>query len=368
VRARDAEAASTAYMHAAVAVEYLERRYGFAKIREALVAFGRGERLGPVLEKLSGESLAALEKGFRDDLTAKLAVFKDQFLPAHTARFARRAALDAPAPKTKAETTPRALAETGLAQLYDGETRAARATLAKALLLHGGREEPTTSFLAAELALAGGEVTSAGDELEALLTRGRDGYDVRVRLALVAVKANDHARAEAHLRKALAFAPTEVEPRLLLVELLERHGRTADRQHEEEALLRIEPQSAALAKRVVLEAAAGGRPAAVAALAPIATFIDPSDADIHAALGRALAASGKPREAKPAFERALRFDSPNPAGVHRALADVLDKLGETQLAARHRQMAASPDGGVSAPSKARPKAALPVVPLAPTPP
>ena len=41
VRARDGEAASTAYMHAAVAVEYLERRFGFGKIREALVGFGR---------------------------------------------------------------------------------------------------------------------------------------------------------------------------------------------------------------------------------------------------------------------------------------------------------------------------------------
>src|SRR6185436_1157567 len=73
VRARDAEAASTAYLHAAVAVEYLEQRFGFPKIREALVAFGRGERVATVLQNLGGGNAAALEKAFREDLGARSA-------------------------------------------------------------------------------------------------------------------------------------------------------------------------------------------------------------------------------------------------------------------------------------------------------
>jgi Flp pilus assembly protein TadD len=242
--------------------------------------------------------------------------------------------------------------------LYDGDARAARALLARALLARGGREEPFASFLAAELALGGGETATAGDELRALVAAGHDGFDVRLRLALVAVRADDRAGAEEHLQKAIAFAPTEVEPRMLLVGLLERQGprRQDERQRQEEALLRIEPQSGGLAKRVMWAAATAGRPGAVAELAPIAVFIDPADADVHAALGRALAAVGRSREARGAFERALRLGPPDPAAVHRALAEQLDRLGETSEAAAHRRQAAGVplDGGVSGPGAGRP--------------
>ena len=47
---------------------------------------------------------------------------------------------------------------------------------------------------------------------------------------------------------------------------------------------------------------------AVVELAPIAIFIDPADADLHAALGRALAATGKSAAAAVAFEHALYIE------------------------------------------------------------
>jgi tetratricopeptide (TPR) repeat protein len=369
VRARDAEAASTAYLHAAVAVEYLEERFGFPKIREALAGFGRGQSVEAVLEGLSGQPLPSLERGFRDELGRRSASFRDQFLPAHEARAGRRSG-GPPA------TGARALALEGLGTLYDGDVKAARALLARALLARGGREEPAASFLAAELALGAGETATAGDELRGLVTAGHDGYDVRLRLALVAVRADDRAAAEEHLQKAIALAPTEVEPRLLLVALLERQGakREGERQRQEEALLRIEPQSGPLAKRVMWAAATAGRPGVVAELAPIAVFIDPADADVHAALGRALATLGKAREARDAFERALRLGPPDPPAVHRALAEQLEKLGETSEAAAHRRQAGGlpADGGVSAPGGAprpapvpRPVRAPPPAPLGP---
>ena len=368
VRARDAEAASTAYLHAAVAVEFLERRFGFPKVREALAAFGRGERVGAVLEKMSGMKVADLEAAFRQELVEKYTGrFRGQFLPAHRARFARREGGGAPgeaAPRPDAG--PREVAEAGLVLLYDGDLKGARATLARALLLRGAREEPMVSFLTAELAVAAGEVQSAADELGELIKRGHDGYDVRLRLALAAVRGGDQAKVEEHLRKAIALSPTQVEPRVLLSELLGRQGRDRDRLVEEEALLRLEPQSAAVAKRVVLENARAGRTSTVLEMAPIATFIDPGDPDIHAAQARALAQQGKPREARQAFERALLFSPADPAAIHRGLAEVLEKLGETRKAAAHRQAAAGGDGGavpaVNAPSSNMPG----LFPAAPT--
>jgi cellulose synthase operon protein C len=381
VRARDAEGASTAYLHAAVAVEYLEQRFGFPRIREALTAFGRGTPVNAVLETLSGQPLAALERGFREELVRRSTPFRDQFLPAHEARAARRGhgeRADAGAPANA-----RALAREGLGALYDGDARAARAGLARALLIRGGRSEPLASFLAAELALGAGETATAGEELRALVAGGHDGYDVRLRLALVSARADDHPSTEKHLRQAIALAPTEVEPRLLLVGLLERQGETRsdERLREEEALVRIEPQSGALAKRVMWAAATAGRPGVVAELGAIAVFIDPGDADVHAAVGRALASLGRPREARDAFERALRLGPPDAAAVHRALAEQLDRLGETTRAAAHRGQArgsvdggagAHSDGGLNVPGArprrapaARPVLAPPLPPLAP---
>jgi Flp pilus assembly protein TadD len=187
-----------------------------------------------------------------------------------------------------------------------------------------------------------------------------------MRLALTSLKNDDEVATEKHLRQAIALAPTEVEPRVLLMEMLDRLKRDKDRQRETEALLALEPQSATLAKRAVQEAAAAGRVDAVVQLAPAAIFIDPADARLHAALGRALAGLGRPREARQAFERALRFSPTSDAGLHRALADVLDKLGERAQAATHRQAA-----GVSAasppPGPARPAPAPPARPT-PSPP
>jgi tetratricopeptide (TPR) repeat protein len=344
VRARDAEAASTAYLHAAVAVEYLERRFGFPKIREALVDFGRGKSVRAVLERMSGESIATLERAFHDALATQLQGMHDQFLPAHRARFAHRTG-------PPGETAPRAIAEAGLVQLYDGDSKAARASLARALTRPGGRQEPTAAFLAAELALGAGETGTAQEELQALVDGGHDGYDVRLRLALAALKSNDQAHTEEHLRRALALAPLEAEPHLLLMELYDRMGRGPDRQREAEALLRLEPQSAGLARKVVLEAAVAGRRDTVVEMGAVATFIDPADANIHAAVGRALAAMGRWREARQSFERALTF-APENAPWHAALADVLDRLGDTAGAAAHRQQAGSADSGISAASPA----------------
>src|SRR5262249_40106777 len=162
------------------------------------------------------------------------------------------------------------------------------------------------------LALAAGNTRAAADQLGALVSRGHDGYDVRERLALAALRLHDRTGAEAHLRRAIQLAPTRLEPHVLLAELLGELGREQEKTAEEEAALRLEPQNAGLAKRVVLESARAGRLGTVLELGPIALFIDPADPDLHAAYARALAGQGKTREAVAAFERALLFSPVDP--------------------------------------------------------
>jgi uncharacterized protein HemY len=76
-----------------------------------------------------------------------------------------------------------------------------------------------------------------------------------------------------------------------------------------------------------------------AELGKMALFIDPDDPDLHAAVGRALAAQDKPAPAARALEQALLFGPADPRPLHRALADLYDKLGDPRKAATHRKLA-----------------------------
>jgi Tfp pilus assembly protein PilF len=337
VDAHDAESATRAYAHAALAVDFLERRFGFAKLREALVAWGRGARGPSVLEHLAGMSAAALEAEFRADLGRRWARFDAQYLPTETLAHDRSRA------EREAAAAPRdagAAARAGLAAFAAGDRRAARAALARARALSPARDgdQAATFFLAGELALAAQDAPAAAAAFTGVLALGPafDGYDVRVRLALAELHRNDLAATEAHLRRAVAFDEGRVEPHALLAELYAQHGREADRAAELEAALALEPQNATRAKELVLANARAGRSARTIAAAAIAIFIDPADADVHAALGRALAATGQSALAAQAFERALLFHAPDAAALHGTLADLYARLGDRSRAAAHR--------------------------------
>jgi Tfp pilus assembly protein PilF len=337
VDARDPESATRAYAHAALAVDFLERRFGFAKVREALVAWGRGERGPGVLERLAGMSAADLEAAFRAELGKRWSRYDAQFLPSQTLARPRDVAARA------TEAAPRdagAAARLGLAALAAGDRAAARAALARARALRptADADQAATFFLAGELALGAQDAAAAAAAFGGVLALGPsfDGYDVRVRLALAQLHENDLSATETNLRRAVAFDPTRVEPHALLAELFAQHGREGDRADELEAALVLEPQNAARAKELVLARARAGRSARVVATAPIAIFIDPADADVHAAYARALAATGQPALAAKAFERALLFRPADAAPIHRALADLYASLGDRTRAEAHR--------------------------------
>jgi predicted Zn-dependent protease len=329
INARSGEEAARAYAHAALAVDFLERRFGFPAIRAALEAYGRGERGPAVLERLAGMPAAALEAAFRQDLAQRWARYHGQYLPSQTLRLRRKD------PGPGAPAGGRALASP--ADLSEADLAAARATLVKTPR-PSADEQASLMFVTGELALRRRDADAALASFQGLLALDppRDGYDVRVRLALAQIHRKQPAEAEAHLRRAIAFDPTRVEPHALLVELYGEQHRDADRAAEIDATLRLEAQNAALAKELVIASARSGRTGRVIEAAPIAIFIDPGDADMHAALGRALAATGQPAAAAASLERALLFHPSDPQALHLTLAELYGKLGDGAKAAAHR--------------------------------
>jgi predicted Zn-dependent protease len=336
VNARNGEDAIRAYAQAALAVEWLERRFGFAAVRAALVAYGRGERGAAVLEEVTGTKAAALDAAFRGDLAADLARYRTQYLPTQSLRVV-------PGPDARGA---HAEAARGVAALAAGDLEGARKALERARAAQ--RPSPTeladTLFLAGEVALARRDADAAVAAFEGLLDLGTsrdgfDGYDARVRLGLAEIHRKHLAAAEGHLLRAVDFDPTRVEPRALLAELYADQHRDPERLTALEGALRLDPMNDTVAREVVIGEARAGHPTRVAEFGPIALFIDPADADLHAALGRALAATGKSAAAAVALEHALLFQPRDPAALHLTLAGLYDTLGERSRAAAHRAAA-----------------------------
>ena len=169
--ARSADEAARAYAHAALAVDFLERRFGFPALRAALAAYGRGQRDDVVLEQLAGMPAAALEQAFRADIAGRFARYEGQYLPTQTLT---------------------GTARTGLAALAKGDLDGARRALeqARAATRPSVDDQAGAMFLAGEIALARRDAAAAVAAFEGLLLLGppsHDGYDVRVRLGLAEI-------------------------------------------------------------------------------------------------------------------------------------------------------------------------------------
>ena len=345
--ARSGDEATRAYAQAALAVDFLERHFGFAAIRSALVAYGRGERGVAVLERMAGQPAAEIEAAFRADLGKRFAGYDKQYLPVQslgaTGQSLGGSALAAERSGTGARSAHEAVRR-GVAALASGDLEGAKRALAAARAApHPSPDDQAdTLFLAGEIALARRDAEAAIAAFEGLLDAApasHDGYDVQVRLALAEIHRKRQAAAEAHLRRAVDFDPTRVEPHALLAELYGTEQRAADQLTELEAAFRLDPQNDSVAKQIVFNEARTGRPGRVLEFAPIAIFIDPADADLQAALGRALAATGKTAAAANAFERALVFHPADPASLHLTLATLYGLLGDRAQAAAHRAAA-----------------------------
>jgi tetratricopeptide (TPR) repeat protein len=320
--ARTTEESARAYAHAALAVDFLERRFGFPALREALAAYGRGERDPAVLERLARMPAAVLESAFRAELATRFARYRDQYLPTQTWTGPLRAAL---------------------AAIATGEVPRAQKTVddLRANPHASDDDRAAATFIAGEIALARKNADAAVEAFSGLLALSppRDGYDVRVRLALAEIHRRRGGDAEVHLRRAVELDPSRLEPHALLAELYAHDGRAADRLNALAAALRLDPQTDRVAKEVVFGSAKAGRAARVLELAPIAIFIDPADPELHAALGRALAGTNKPVPAAAALEHALALGVRDPVPVHATLAGLYDAIGNRGKADAHRAAA-----------------------------
>jgi tetratricopeptide (TPR) repeat protein len=278
-----------------------------------------------VLKQITGKSIADLDVAFRAYLDIRLAPYKGTFkLPTRgfddTTKL--EIAVDA-APKDA-----KVRANLALGYYYAGDPDKAGTTAQAALALDP--KQPIARYIEAEVALRGGDAKRAEALYTGLATDGFDSYDLRTRLAQIAEQTGNTADVEAQLCAAKKLDPERSYPYQQLAELYKKTGRLRDALAELEHYAVLEQMELAPLKGLVTEYAKLGEWAKVRTYGEMATFVEPADPEVLAALGRAYLELGDGAHALFTFDTALLLVPPprRPALVHLGRANALLAMGK----------------------------------------
>jgi cellulose synthase operon protein C len=300
-RTRSLEKILVAYHFSGMVVDFLVRHHGFSTIVRMLKLWGEGLPTETVFRRATGLDLDAISARLILDLRGRLG----PYLSAYTVRYERfrdlpaleRAARERPA-------DPVVQVNLGFGLFSHGLIDRAQDQAARALQLHPGLGE--AHALRGEIAMARQDAAGARAAYGAALKAGLDGYELRTRLGIAALKAHDLADAQRHLARAKQLDPDGTEPYSQLGRAYEQAGRAAEALAELEGLARLDPHNGAALRKLVSGYAAAGRNDKLLHWGARALEVDPFDATLHATYARALTALGRRTEAIAELETALR--------------------------------------------------------------
>jgi tetratricopeptide (TPR) repeat protein len=322
----DASAVVVAYYQSAVTVEYLVQTYGFPKIVEALKLFGKGSETPAVLKAITGKSVAALDAEFRKYLDIRLKAYAGTFkLP--TRGFDDVTRLEIAADSAPRDGRARANVALGYYYARDDEKALAAATAALAL----DPKQPIARYIQAEAVLHQGDAARAKALYQGLVADGHDSFDVRSRLAQIAQDERKPDEVEQQLCAAKKLDPERSSPYQELATIYEKAGQLPKALAELEHFAFLEQMDLAPLKKLVVEYGKLGSWPKVRTYGEMATYVNPSDPDILAGLGRAYLELGQPARALFTYDTMLLATPPprRPTLVHLGRVKALIALGKT---------------------------------------
>jgi cellulose synthase operon protein C len=334
--ARDMRDMATAYYASAQIVTMLAERYGRPKLRHMLVLWGEGKRTPDVLRLALGRSPQQIDQEFRAYAEARLEPYTRQFVPIGRPD-------DVAVAKERVKQDPRStLAAVRLAHALaaEGDRKAADRALDRALALDP--KEPDALFLAARRALDDEDLVGAKRHLDALVSGGRDGYEVQMALARVARVSRDRQAQQTALERAHAFDRAAAGPLVGLAALAERTGDTVAQTQALRTLAGISEHEPGVVQALMRRLIADGKPEEARTVGQGAIYTDMQGLETHALYATALERTGDLKSA--VFELESATLSPGPEGervkVHERLAALLKRLGRTAEAETHVRRAA----------------------------
>jgi tetratricopeptide (TPR) repeat protein len=305
LRAKDIQDMVVAYHMSSMTVEFMARRWGFAKIVEALKLYGKGKDTADVLKATTGLSVADFDAEFRKYLDERLAVYKGSF-KIQLGDYTDLAALEKGAAARPDDAD--AQADLAIGDIAAEKTDPALAAAQAALKLDARNKKGLWAL--SEVLAAKGDADGAREKIAALIDAGGDGYDARMRLAKIALARDDLKEAEAQLERAKRLDPERSEPYAILADRYFKANRDDDALRELERYAAIEQMEYAPVRKLVSKYAARKNWPKVREFGEMALYINPYDADLHVDLGDAYAATGALDQALWEYDSALKADPP----------------------------------------------------------
>ena len=332
--AQSNEEAVSAYLYSSHTVEFMIQRFGFAGIRKMLVDFGAGKTEQAVLQSLSGGTMANLQRDFQQHLDARYPGFAAQFLPNSTDRLNLAEALaKIESPAASADDFARAAMaamEANFVQKATGLWQQGDTLWKRSPKAPTGRDRTAALLAYAWATLAEGNGAPPENiirNLTGVIDRGFDGYDVRTKAAMAAVRANRLDVAQAHLQKAVQLMPDEVEGWTFLAEVLEQKGNVREALAARIRAFVLDAQSAKQGIDLLQQCEEMQAADLVLLLAPWVIEVTPANAKVHATYARALSATGKNQEALTQYGHALAFGADNAADIKVSVQQLQKRLG-----------------------------------------
>lgn len=313
-RAQDVAHIVVAYHEAALAIDFLVRHYGFEKIVLGLQSFAAGKRTREVLTALTGQSIAELDRAFREDLKQQLAAYAGTFF-VRPSDYSDRAGLEksmaaAESQSNRPEDKLRlarlhGLYAIGLVRSGAARSEAARidSEIAAALALDPKSKEALLAE--AERLLKTGKKSEAEARLLALIAIGGDGFDVRQRLGDLYLEMGQPAKGIDELTRAKAKDPDRAEPYERLAAHYLKQNRRDLALGELQAAVRLDIMDAELAVKLVAQLHEAKQWAAVVEVGELGRHLSPYHAELRAQIGEALLRLGRKKDAAAELSAAL---------------------------------------------------------------
>ncbi len=317
--ARSARDILLAYYQAYQVLAFIEARWGMSHIVEMLKGYGQGKTTEDLLGAVLGVTPDAFDQAFAAHLRAILAVYLENVdlalraVPALT-----------PAGRPLPAAT-RAALERARAALQRRQPAAARTALEPVLAREP--DEPLAHFLVGESLFREENGAAARPHFDAVLAAGRDGFQLRMRLALLALSDGDDVGALAQLEAAALRDPLDPTPHALQADILERLNRD-DAQYA--ALRRaadLDQNNVRLVRRGLALAERLGKRADIVSWLRRGLEIAPFASDLHLAMGRQLAGAGDCVAALRSFALAADTEPDHPVAVLVEQARCLQQTG-----------------------------------------
>lgn len=310
-RARSAMAMMVAYYASTKIVTYIAEEYGFPKIVRMLKAWAAGKSSPEVIQQVLGVSVEELDTAFRAHERQRLRNRADDFSVAFE-QYTELDPLKQAAEAAPQDATAQARYAAGL--LVGGDAQQAQTVAARAIGIEAS--QPIARMVLARLALMQGDGATAEEHLRAILSGGRDGYELRLMLARSALGRGEAAEAKTHLEAAVNLDSERGEAWLGLVKIGEEQNDAALRLRALRALAMIEEHDRETNLELLKALVEAEAWAEAITIGEMGLYANPHEPEVHRLLAEAYLRQRRTRDALYEAETALIAEHPEPARVY----------------------------------------------------